>query len=202
MPKKKSMGRSKKKKTTSSRKKTTKSTSRRTSKADKVNYYADKLYRGLIKLYREKEKQDIFSLSLSKSNAVFSPERKNPPKQVRDFIIDKYNGKCAVCGKGFDAAYTTLQFHHVNGNRGETNEKNLIPVHAGCHIRIHKLASAKFWLYKQRKEKSKGTRSPLTLSGSKGRRGSIWDLPMIDKSGSGKKKKRKKSESIWDMDPI
>ena len=201
MPKKKSKGRSKKR--TSSKEKTTKSASKK-NKADKVEYYADKLYRGLIRLYREKE-EDIFSFSLTRSEKAFGLERKNPPKHLRDLIIDKYKGKCAVCGKGFDVAYTTLQFHHVNGNREETNEKNLIPVHADCHIRIHKRANAKFWLYKQKKEKEKEKRQSIwdmplsrntgkySLSKSSLKLGqSIWDMP------TSKKGKRKKSDSIWD----
>ena len=72
MPKKKSKGRSKKK--TSSKGKATKSASKK-NKADKVEYYADKLYRGLIRLYREKE-EDIFSVSLTRSEKAFGLERK------------------------------------------------------------------------------------------------------------------------------
>ena len=202
MPKKKSKGRSKKK--TSSKGKTTKSASKK-NKADKVEYYADKLYRGLIRLYREKE-EDIFSFSLTRSEKAFGLERKNPPKHLRDLIIDKYNGKCAVCGKGFDIAYTTLQFHHVNGNREETNEKNLIPVHADCHIRVHKRANAKFWLYKQRKEKEKGQRQSIwdiPASRSRGRTSrsqspfllgqSIWD------TSTSKRRKKKKSDDVFDI---
>ena len=198
MPKKKSKGRSKKK--TSSKGKATKSAS----KKNKLEQYADKLYRGLIKLYREKE-EDIFSFSLTRSREVFSPERKSPSKSDKRKVIKKYGSKCVICGTNFELGDLDpkLQFHHVNGNRGETNEKNLIPVCANCHREIHELAREKFQSYKQRKEKEKGKSiwdMPLSrntgkysLSKSSLKLGqSIWDMP------TSKKGKRKKSDSIWD----
>ena len=203
MPKKKSKGRSKKK--TSSKGKATKSASKRnkTSIDERVENYAEKLYRGLIKLYREKEKQDIFSFSLARSSRAFGLERKYPGSDMRKTVLENFNNKCAICGRRFKPSDADIEFHHINGNREQTTPKNLIPLCASCHKKIHSRARAKFQSYKQRKEKEKGKSiwdMPLSrntgkysLSKSSLKLGqSIWDMP------TSRKGKRKKSDSIWD----
>ena len=200
MPKKKSKGRSKKK--TSSKGKATKSVSKK-DKSGKLEYYADKLYRGLIKLYREKEEQNIFSLSLTRGSRAFDRERKSPGNDMRKAVLRKFNDKCAICGRRFKPSDASIEFHHVNGDREKTTIENLIPLCATCHKDVHSQARAKFQSYKQRKEKEKGksiwdmplsrSTGKYSLSKSSLKLGqSIWDMP------TSKKGKRKKSDSIWD----
>jgi len=195
IPKKKSKGRSK-------RKTSSKGSTKSASKRSKLEQYADKLYRGLIKLYREKE-EDIFSFSLTRSERAFGLERKPPSESTKREVIRKYGSKCVICGTKFELYDPRLQFHHVNGNRAETKAENLIPVCANCHKEIHELAREKFQSYKQRKEKEKGKSIwEMPLSRSVGRYSlsrsslkigqSIWD------TSTSRKGKRKKSDSIWD----
>lgn len=54
-------------------------------------------------------------------------------KQLRKKLLDRQNGKCFICDKN----NTQLCLHHVNENKNDNDENNLIFLCRSCHIRVH-----------------------------------------------------------------
>lgn len=57
-------------------------------------------------------------------------------KYIRDYIFEKYDNKCAICGWNEVNNYTgkiPLQIEHIDGNYSNNNEKNLTLLCPNCH---------------------------------------------------------------------
>ena len=55
---------------------------------------------------------------------------------VRNYLMDKYNSKCQICGWGEINPYTSkipLQVHHIDGNSLNNIESNLQLLCPNCH---------------------------------------------------------------------
>ena len=58
------------------------------------------------------------------------------PKQLRNYIFDKYQNKCCLCGWGKINPYTNtipLEIDHIDGNAENNSEENLRLVCPNCH---------------------------------------------------------------------
>lgn len=65
----------------------------------------------------------------------------SPPKEVRDYIIQKYNGRCARCDI---QVHKTGHIHHVGSIDENYNDiDNLILLCPSCHCKEHKGESQK-----------------------------------------------------------
>ena len=55
---------------------------------------------------------------------------------IRNYIFEKYNNKCAICGWGEKNPYTNkipLEVEHKDGNYKNNKEENLILLCPNCH---------------------------------------------------------------------
>lgn len=157
MPKKKSKGRSKKKKTTSSKKKTT---TRKTSKAGvidekKLEYYANKLYRAKLSRYKKKLQQQVTYSLITFYRDERKIKREPISQSQKEAVLDKYNHKCAICGKPYDK--DDFEFHHIDGDRSNSRTTNLVLLCHRCHKKVTTLANAKLRDYKVEMKRKRKT---------------------------------------------
>lgn len=57
-------------------------------------------------------------------------------KYIRDYLLNKYDYKCQICGWGKTNTYTNtipLEIHHIDGNHLNNNEDNLQVLCPNCH---------------------------------------------------------------------
>lgn len=55
---------------------------------------------------------------------------------IRNFLLEKYNGKCQLCGWGEENQYThsvPLEVHHIDGDCTNNREENLQLLCPNCH---------------------------------------------------------------------
>ena len=58
-----------------------------------------------------------------------------PPKEIRDYIVDKYNGRCLDCGLYVGASG---QVHHDKNTGEDFNDiENLVLLCVSCHRKNH-----------------------------------------------------------------
>ncbi len=58
-----------------------------------------------------------------------------PPKEIRDYIVDKYNGRCLDCGLYVGASG---QVHHDENTGEDFNDiENLVLLCVSCHRKNH-----------------------------------------------------------------
>ena len=64
---------------------------------------------------------------------------------VYEHVIKKYNYKCGLCGYplGIDGEVTQLHRIKPGKDEGRYTKSNVMPVHAFCHKRHHRLEAAK-----------------------------------------------------------
>ena len=135
----------------------------------KLDKYATKIYKGDLKRFKEKQKNDAsfkFDLFYTQESKTIKKKREAISSPQKQFIIDKQK-KCAICSKMCeDPDY--FQFHHADGNRSHTVTSNLVLLCLGCHTKVHKHALAKLKDYKVINKKSSKTQSPsASRNGSK-----------------------------------
>lgn len=63
--------------------------------------------------------------------------------KLRERIREKFNRKCQICGCDEKECLTRLDIHHIDNNKLNHNEDNLIPLCHICHLKIR--SNEEFW---------------------------------------------------------
>lgn len=157
MPKKSTSRKKIKKKKTSSKKRTSSKKKRATNKKKpgvidkkKLELYVEKLYKGLLLRYKKKLREDSsYPLTI-----FYREERKRKPtgRYRRKTVLENYNDRCVICSKRlYDRDDTEI--HHIDGDRSNTQTKNLVPMCKRCHTKVTRLANTKLQDYKVRQDR-------------------------------------------------
>lgn len=56
-------------------------------------------------------------------------------KQIRKHILERDNYACRICFR--DGGEVVLQVHHINGNREDNEDSNLVTLCKGHHRKLH-----------------------------------------------------------------
>ena len=67
----------------------------------------------------------------------YHPEWETVSRYVRE-LFDFYCAKCGKDCRNSKSAESVLQVHHIDGNPGNNDLENLIPLCAVCHLKIEK----------------------------------------------------------------
>ena len=131
----------------------------------KLDEYANKVYKGDLKHFKERQKNDdsyTFSLFCEEKPKSTQRKRVAPTKSQEKVAIGNCKRRCVVCGKKYDNDPEDFQIHHVDGDRSKTTVSNLVLLCHSCHKKIHTHANSKLKDYKVDNESnsSKKTRSP------------------------------------------
>lgn len=126
----------------------------------KLDKYATKIYKGDLKRFKEKQKNDAsfkFDLFYTQESKAIKKKRVAVSLPQEQLIIDKQK-KCATCGKICnDRDY--FEIHHIDGDRSRTITSNLVLLCLGCHKKVHTYALAKLKDYKVINKNSSKTQS-------------------------------------------
>lgn len=90
----------------------------------------------------EEIREDIINNSnsseeLGENIEKYKKQRKNPTKAQVMALSARSNCECEVCNQSFKGMENILQIHHIDGDRENTVEENLIHLCPNCHSIIH-----------------------------------------------------------------
>lgn len=97
----------------------------------------------------EEIREDIINNSnsldeLGENIEKYKKQRKNPTKAQVMALSARSNCECEVCNQSFKGMENILQIHHIDGNRENTVEENLIHLCPNCHSIIHNCSDIGF----------------------------------------------------------
>lgn len=84
------------------------------------------------------------SEELGENIEKYRKQRKNPTKAQVMALSARSNCECEVCNQSFKGMENILQIHHIDGNRENTIEENLIHLCPNCHSIIHNCSDIGF----------------------------------------------------------
>ena len=87
-----------------------------------------------------------------KGGIQYEPYSSNWTEELKEKIRKKYNRKCQLCGKfEKDNEWGRLQVHHIDYNKQNCYESNLIPLCVSCNFKVN--YGRNFWIkyFKEKK---------------------------------------------------
>jgi len=73
----------------------------------------------------------IFGISRQRVHQILTNYQSNSFQKIRPYILKRDNWTCQRCGK--KQKYPSLEVHHIDGNRHNNIETNLITLCPDCH---------------------------------------------------------------------